>query len=64
MAVLPLASPTLVMRLLGDGIPPSLLCDLLDPVGMRVALASELALADLRRASAHTIPVRRARKLA
>lgn len=29
-------------RLLRDGIPPSLLIDLLDPDGMRVALAAEV----------------------
>ncbi len=43
-AVLP--GPGLVMQLLGAGIPPSLLIDLLDLDGMRAALAAELAESD------------------
>lgn len=48
------ASP-LALQLLGAGIPPSLLIDLLDPEGMRVALAAELAASDVARAAA-TVP--------
>lgn len=33
---------TLAQRLLAGGVPPSLLIDLLDPEGARLALASEL----------------------
>ncbi len=33
---------SLAARLLADGIPPSLLIDLLDPEGARLALAAEL----------------------
>ena len=47
MTALPLA-----LRLLQDGIPPTLLIDLLDPEGMRIALASELTAADVARAPA------------
>ena len=47
MTALPLA-----YRLLRDGIPPSLLIDLLDPEGMRVALAAELAPTDVALAPA------------
>jgi hypothetical protein len=43
---------TLAERLLRDGIPPSLLIDLLDPEGMRAALASELLAADVAAAKA------------
>jgi hypothetical protein len=43
---------TLAEQLLRDGIPPSLLIDLLDPEGMRAALASELLEHDVRRAPA------------
>lgn len=42
-------STRFVMRLLADGIPPSLLCDLLDPDGLRTALASELLGGDVAR---------------
>ena len=37
------SSLPLAARLLRDGVPPSLLIDLLDPVGMQRAMASELA---------------------
>jgi hypothetical protein len=52
MTALPLASDDprrsrLSWQLLSAGIPPSLLLDLLDPVGMRTALAAELAAADV-----------------
>lgn len=42
----------LVMRLLADGIPPSLLCDLLDPDGMTAALEGEVAEIEAARALA------------
>lgn len=48
------ASP-LALRLLGAGIPPSLLIDLLDPEGMRVALAAELAASDVQQAPAPAV---------
>ncbi|MCW2544996.1 MAG: hypothetical protein JWM40_2548 [Frankiales bacterium] len=38
---------SLASRLLADGIPPSLLIDLLDPEGMKLALASELLASDI-----------------
>ena len=47
MTALPLA-----LRLLEDGISPTLLIDLLDPEGMKLALASELTPADVLRAPA------------
>lgn len=40
-------APTLAQRLLAEGIPPSLLIDLLDPQGMRAALASEALESDV-----------------
>jgi hypothetical protein len=43
---------TLAERLLRDGIPPSLLIDLLDPEGMRAALAGEVLPADVAAAQA------------
>jgi hypothetical protein len=43
---------SLVMRLLADGIPPSLLCDLLDPAGMTAALEAEVAEIEATRALA------------
>ena len=59
MTALPLASPTLASRLLTDGIPLTLLIDLLDPEGMRIALAAELLAQDVARAPAP--PVRQIR---
>ena len=51
----------LVMQLLGAGIPPSLLIDLLDVDGMRSALAGELAENDAATAlAAVALPSRRA----
>ena len=38
---------TLAERLLRDGIPPSLLIDLIDPEGLRAALAAELLPSDV-----------------
>jgi hypothetical protein len=38
---------TLAEQLLREGVPPSLLIDLLDPEGLRVALASELLASDV-----------------
>lgn len=52
MTALPRTGPSLALKLLTDGIPPSLLIDLLDPTGMKAALASELALLDVERALA------------
>ena len=43
---------SLAERLLRDGIPPSLLIDLLDPEGMKAALASEALAADVAAAPA------------
>ena len=42
----------LAEQLLRDGIPPSLLIDLLDPEGMRAALAAELLASDVQAAPA------------
>ena len=55
MTALPLA-----LQLLQGGIPPTLLIDLLDPEGMKRALAAELTVADVLRAPAPA-PTRRAR---
>jgi hypothetical protein len=52
MTVLPQSGRWLAQRLLTDGIPPSLLIDLLDPEGMKVALASELTVSDVALAPA------------
>lgn len=60
MTALPLA-PDLSWTLLADGIPPSLLIDLLDPEGMRRALAAELVPGDVALApSPAEVPVGRA----
>jgi hypothetical protein len=59
MTVHPPAS-ALSWQLLSEGVPPSLLIDLLDPAGMRAALAGELAGDDVRRAAAAP-PTRRRR---
>lgn len=58
-----MTAPSLALRLLENGIPPTLLIDLLDPEGMRVALASELAASDVRRAPTPPV-VRRAARTA
>ncbi len=55
MTVLSAPGPSLALRLLTDGIPPSLLIDLLDPEGMKVALASELASSDVAQAPAPAV---------
>ncbi|MCW2674169.1 MAG: hypothetical protein JWP14_2758 [Frankiales bacterium] len=57
MTALPLAQ-----RLLQDGIPLTLLMDLLDPEGMKLALAAELTQADVARTPAPV--VRRAARTA
>ena len=44
--------PALSWTLLSDGIPPSLLIDLLDPDGMRAALAAEVVAHDVALAPA------------
>ena len=56
-----MTAPSLALRLLEDGIPPTLLIDLLDPEGMRLALASELTESDVRRAPAPAAVRRNAR---
>ena len=43
---------SLVMRLLADGVPPSLLCDLVDPDTMVAALEAEVAEIEAARALA------------
>lgn len=43
---------SLFEQLLADGIPATLLIDLIDPEGMRIALASELAEHDVAQAPA------------
>jgi hypothetical protein len=50
---------SLASRLLADGIPPSLLIDLLDPEGMKIALASELLASDVALAPAPPVELRR-----
>jgi hypothetical protein len=52
MTALPRSGPSLALQLLSDGIPPSLLIDLVDPEGMRTALAAELVALDVERALA------------
>lgn len=61
MTVLPRATLSLAQRLLADGIPPSLLIDLLDPEGMKIALAGELTASDVALAPAPARPQRVAR---
>ena len=43
----PLRAGMLAYRLLCDGIPPTLLMDLLDPEGMKIALAAEVLASDV-----------------
>ena len=50
------AGPSLALRLLLDGVPPSLLIDLLDPEGMKAALAAELLASDAALAPAPPPP--------
>lgn len=52
MTALPLVAPSLASRLLAGGIPLTLLMDLLDPEGMRIALAAELLPQDVALAPA------------
>lgn len=49
MTALPQTGPSLTWNLLSDGVPPSLLIDLIDPEGMRIALAAELTESDVTR---------------
>jgi hypothetical protein len=49
---------SLAERLLRDGVPPSLLIDLLDPEGLRAALAAELLASDIAAAPAPGAPKR------
>jgi len=51
-------SSTLAQHLLRQGVPPSLLIDLVDPAGMQAALQSELAEVQTRRVLAETTPRR------
>ena len=46
---------TLAEHLLRQGVPPSLLIDLVDPVGMQAAMQSELAEVQTRRVLAETV---------
>jgi hypothetical protein len=46
---------SLPWRLLADGIPPSLLIDLYDPEGMKLALAGELLASDVELAPAPSV---------
>ena len=48
------SGPTLAQRLLEGGVPPSLLIDLIDPEGMKAALASEVLVADVALAAVTT----------
>lgn len=52
MTALPLAGPSLAAQLLAGGVPLTLLIDLLDPDGMRAALAAELLARDVALAPA------------
>jgi hypothetical protein len=52
MTALPPAGTTLAARLLAGGVPLTLLMDLLDPEGMRIALAAELLPQDVALAPA------------
>ena len=61
MTALPLAGPTLASRLLTHGIPLTLLMDLLDPEGMRIALAAELLVQDVALAPAPLVRQTRTR---
>ena len=54
----------LAYRLLTEGIPPTLLIDLLDPEGMRVALAAEVLESDVALAPAPPVAVRPAERSA
>lgn len=49
---------SLASRLLADGIPPTLLMDLLDPTGMKIALAAELLASDVALAPARATRLR------
>ena len=61
MTVIAPTRQSLAMRLLTDGIPPSLLIDLLDPEGMKIALAAELTSSDVAQAPAPGLQLRVAR---
>jgi hypothetical protein len=47
---------SVLQRLRPQGVPVALLLDLMDPAAMRLALASELLVEDLRRAPAPALP--------
>lgn len=54
-------APSLSWTLLREGIPPTLLIDLLDPAGLRIALAEELLPHDVARAPAPQAQLRETR---
>ena len=62
MTELPSPAPSLIFRQLEAGISPTLLCDLLDPAGMKRSLAGELAACDVARAA--VAPARAVSKIA
>ena len=53
------AQPTLFQHLLSEGIPSTLLIDLLDPEGMKAALTSELLVSDVQLAPPPAFEVQR-----
>ncbi len=55
-------SSTLAEHLLSQGVPPSLLIDLLDPAGMEAALQSELAEVQTRQVLAEAVLARAVRR--
>ena len=57
------SGPSLAQRLLEGGVPPSLLIDLLDPEGMRAALAAELLASDVAQDAALTAVTTALRKV-
>ena len=68
MTALPLVGPapspvgtSLASRLLAGGVPLTLLIDLLDPEGMRIALAAELLVQDVALAPAPPVQAREVR---
>ena len=60
----PAPRPDPVMALLAAGVPLTLLCDLVDPNGLRTALASELLAGDVALSPAPARPARRSLRTA
>ena len=58
MTALPHTGPSLAFRLLSDGLPLTLLLDLVDPEGMRAGLACELLVTDVALTAAPPQPAR------